>query len=72
MVNHDIPYWNTYEMLVMWKLVNMMRQSHERPFVPFSAIEHVEQMAAGHIDYTDKFSLYCSDLVDVEALEVKP
>lgn len=60
------PDWRMYEKMVMWKMVNMMRQSHDRPFLPFSVIERVEQMAAGHSDYTKKFSLYCSELVDAD------
>lgn len=63
---HDLsePYWNTYEMLVMWSLVNRMRDGHERPLLPFSAIQAAEQIASGHIDYTKKFALYCAELVD--------
>lgn len=69
----DSPYWNTYEMLVMWKEVNMKRmEGHDLPPVPFSAIERVEQMAAGHVDYFDKFALYCSELVDKPVEEIRP
>lgn len=62
--NGQTPWWNTYEMMVMWKMVNMMRHSYDRPMIPFSEIEKVEQMASGHFDYTKKFALYASELVD--------
>lgn len=61
----DTPDWRTYEMLVMWKTVNRMRvDGHEKPPVPFSDIEDAERQASGHSDYTKKFALYCSELVD--------
>lgn len=69
----DTPYWNTYEKLVMWKLVNCKRiEGHGLPPVPFSAIERVEQLAAGHVDYFEKFALYCSEMVDTPPEDIKP
>ena len=62
----ETPYWNTYEMLVMWKLVNAKRYGHDRPMLPFSEVQKAEQMASGHVDYTKKFALYCAELVDKE------
>jgi hypothetical protein len=67
MRDHETPYWNTYEMLTMWSMVNRMRKwAYDRPPVPYAEVKRVEQMAAGHIDYTKKFALYCSELVDLE------
>jgi hypothetical protein len=62
----DTPYWNMYEKLLMWKLVNQTRNALDKDLVPFSDIERIEQSAAGHIDYTKKFALYCAELVDKE------
>ena len=58
------PYWNTYDMMVMWLLVNKLREAYDRPMLPFSAVRKVEQVASGHFDYTKKFALYCAELVD--------
>lgn len=58
------PYWNTYEMLVVWKRVNQLRDAYDKEMLPFSEIKRVEQLASGHVDYTRKFALYASELVD--------
>lgn len=63
----DEPYWNTYEMMVMWLLVNKLREAYDRPMLPFEAVKRVEQSASGHFDYTKKFALYCAELVDAES-----
>lgn len=62
----ETPYWDTYEKMTMWKLVNMMRQSHGRPFLEYEDVERAQQGALGHSDYTKKFALYCAELVDLE------
>ena len=64
------PYWNTYEMLVMYKSVNCARELLDKPMVSWQDICRMEATAAGHVDYTSKFALHCAELVmgDVECL----
>ena len=57
------PAWMRYELLGMWWSVNGYRTAWGRDPLPLSEVERVEQMASGHIDYTQKFAAYCADLV---------
>src|SRR5690606_24330197 len=61
-VNDVDPYWNTYEMLTMLKEVNVYRRSRGWQLASYGDIKRVETMAAGHVDYTTKFALYCAEL----------
>lgn len=56
------PEWHTYEMLTMMRNVNRVRYHKDEPLVSLEEIEAVEQQAAGHVDYTKKFALYCAEL----------
>lgn len=63
MEDDKTPYWNTYEMLTVWGLVNQFRKALDKGPVLWENVVRVEQMAAGHVDYTKKFALYCAELV---------
>lgn len=56
------PEWARWERSVMTGAVNAERGKPGLPPISSIAVEEVERQAAGHIDYTDKFALYCSEL----------
>lgn len=61
--------WIEYEKLTMLQAVNRLISVETRfslnepPKVTLEQIEFAEGRAAGHIDYTRKFVLYCTELV---------
>lgn len=65
------PEWARWERHVMTGAVNAERSNFGLSPLSVVAVEDVERMAAGHIDYTDKFALYCSELA-VGLRNVKP
>lgn len=70
-VTNGVDGWVLYEQLVMWGAVNRQRKVlMGLDPIPFHKIQEVEAMAAGHVDYSKKFALYCAELVS--DLEVRP
>jgi len=57
-----VPEWQLFERETMLAEVNKWRA--ERGFDPVDArrLVRVEQLAVGHVDYSNKFALYCGEL----------
>jgi hypothetical protein len=55
--------WVVYERQVMLDAVNHERKQLGLDPRPITDIVKVETQATGHVDYTRKFALYCSELV---------
>lgn len=55
--------WVIYEREQMYFAVNQERSTRGLPPVTMKDIERVEQTATGHVDYAEKFALYCAELV---------
>ena len=55
--------WMVFERETMFDLVNSERAIIGKQPVGLEEIKKAERQATGHIDYTRKFSLYCSWLV---------
>lgn len=62
--------WVVHERQVMFDAVNDERK--QRGFDPISITDlvRVETQATGHVDYTRKFALYCSELARQNAVAV--
>lgn len=59
--------WIAAEHNAMRNAVNDLRVERGLPVIFGDRIARVEQMAAGHSDYTKKYALYCADIVfDIE------
>lgn len=56
--------WMVFEREVMFNFVNDERAALGKKPVTMDEIKRVEACASGHVDYTRKFSLYCSELVN--------
>lgn len=54
--------WVLFERQQMFATVNQVRAEQGLPPVGMAAVERVEQMAVGHVDYFTKFALYCTEL----------
>jgi len=54
--------WMLHEHKVMLQTVNAIRLQRERPLVEIEEVRRVEGLATGHIDYSQKFALYCVHL----------
>jgi HD-like signal output (HDOD) protein len=54
--------WIEAERSAMHTAVNSLRSRWGLPEVNIAAIERVENMARGHVDYIHKFALYCAEL----------
>lgn len=54
--------WVIYEREVMLQAVNAVRLQRERPQVTVKEVHRVERCATGHVDYSQKFALYCAEL----------
>lgn len=59
----ECDWWVGYERAVMLDAVNAERAELGKPPALITEVEAMDRMAAGHLDYTDKFSLYCTELV---------
>lgn len=55
--------WVLYERNCMLKLVNLLRAERGIPGVDAAEVERADQLATGHVDWFDKFPLYCAELV---------
>lgn len=55
--------WALHERRTMLAWVNQYRADHGLPDeITEAEVTRVERQAAGHIDYAEKFALYCADL----------
>jgi hypothetical protein len=54
--------WVLFERRKMFAEVNSARAERALPSVEMTSVARVEQMACGHIDYFEKFALYCAEL----------
>ncbi len=54
--------WVIYERKVMFRVINAVRLQRERPQVTIEEVRRVERCAVGHVDYSQKFALYCAEL----------
>lgn len=72
--DHRIPWrepaWALHERQIMCDEVNRLRATRGRPPVTTKDIMKVERCAAGHSDYSSKFSLYCAEIVMGESPNV--
>jgi hypothetical protein len=55
--------WIAAEHNAMRNAVNDLRVERGLPVIDPMLIARAEQSAAGHVDYTKKYALYCADLV---------
>ena len=60
----NVLEWVIYERKLMLDEVNRFRESKGLDPVGENDILRVEQLAVGHVDYAEKFSLYCAELSD--------
>lgn len=56
------PDWMEYELLTMLRNVNRVLAHKGQPLATKEEVSRHEQAAAGHIDYTKKFALYCAEM----------
>lgn len=56
------PAWVFWEREKMHEAVNGERIRRGFPVVPIQEIRRVERWATGHVDYADKFAIYCTEL----------
>lgn len=54
--------WIVYERTTMHQLVNQVRAESDLPPVDLGRVTRAENLAAGHVDYSQKFALYCAEL----------
>jgi len=64
--------WCAYERMHMFATINRLRADSGKPPIAFERVVRVERMAAGHVDYSNKFMLYCMELVCNEDKEIEP
>lgn len=55
--------WARYEREAMLDAVNVERGKLGKPPALITEVESVDRVAAGHVDYSAKFALYCTELV---------
>lgn len=55
--------WIVFEREAMWRATNEERCKLGKQPVPIKALETVEMMAVGHVDYALKYALYCTEMV---------
>lgn len=56
------PAWVAYERQVMHEEVNAYRRDAGLPEIDLAEVARVERQACGHVDYADKYALYCAEL----------
>jgi hypothetical protein len=59
--------WVVYEQQRMLAAVNVERAKRGLGPVDPAKIAKADRLSSGHVDYTDKFTLYCAELVVTEA-----
>jgi hypothetical protein len=60
--------WAQYEREVMFEETNRLRAEQGHVLGDFARIERFDRLAAGHVDWAEKFSLYCAEY----AMQVQP
>jgi uncharacterized protein YkwD len=60
--NGPEPGWVVFERQTMLDAVNRIRAEHNLPPVDLAAIERIDNSAAGHIDWMEKFVRRCAAL----------
>lgn len=58
-----VSEWAAFERLKMWEAVNKYRLQRNKVSILIDRIKCVERIAFGHSDYSEKFALYCAELV---------
>ena len=56
--------WMVFERETMLNLINSERKSIGKNPIDMNKVIKVENQAVGHFDYSRKFALYCSELVE--------
>jgi hypothetical protein len=46
----------------MFDATNLLRSKYSLPLIDIKDIFKIEQQAMGHVDYVEKFALYCLEL----------
>ena len=64
----DAPEWILFERQTMFDLTNEERKLNGLPPATLHDILRAENCASGHIDYTNKFALYCLEISRGEGL----
>lgn len=59
---HTVPAYVLFERDRMLAAVNEERGRRGFPPVGLKAIDRVEQLACGHVDYATKYPLYCAEI----------
>lgn len=54
--------WGVHERQVMLDSVNTIRRRHGKDPVDMASIEGADRQAAGHIDWSTKFALFCAEI----------
>jgi hypothetical protein len=54
--------WVVFEREVMHKLVNEIRVKRGLSEIGISEVQKVETWACGHVDYAQKYAIYCAEL----------
>jgi hypothetical protein len=57
-----VPAWVLFERAALHKAVNEERARRNLPPVDIKAIDRVERLATGHVDYATKYTLYCTEI----------
>ncbi len=57
-----VPAWVLFEREALHKAVNAERARRGFPAVDIKAIDRVERLACGHVDYAHKYPLYCTEI----------
>lgn len=55
--------WWRHEMEKMLDHVNWYRAMYDKDPLPMKTLLRMESCASGHVDYSHKLALYCTDLV---------
>jgi hypothetical protein len=63
--------WVLYERYRMLEAVNLFRAACGLPCVSGADIRRADQLATGHVDWIDKFPLYCAELVLRDGLKAQ-
>jgi hypothetical protein len=64
---HTVPAYVLFERDTLLAAVNAERGRRGLKPVDVGAIDRVERLACGHIDYAEKYPLYCTELALGEA-----
>ena len=59
----NLPAWAVFEIIGMFDKVNQARKKLELDQCQLDQIVLADKSAAGHSDYSHKFSLYCAEIV---------